>query len=65
MGLGSFNKQSRPGLFRRLSGGTLDLLVIGGGITGASVFRDAALRERLDRAGRAVGTILGFAGRRV
>jgi glycerol-3-phosphate dehydrogenase len=44
MGLGSFNKQSRPGLFRILSGGTLDLLVIGGGITGASVFRDAALR---------------------
>ena len=44
MGPGSFNKQSRPGLFRILSGGTLDLLVIGGGITGASVFRDAALR---------------------
>jgi hypothetical protein len=50
------------------------------GITGASVFRDAALRglsfatwqrtlsgmaEGLDRAGCAVGTILGFAGRRV
>ena len=44
MGLGSFNKQSRQGLFRILSDGTLDLLVIGGGITGASVFRDAALR---------------------
>ncbi|HEY6712007.1 MAG TPA: hypothetical protein VI055_07030 [Rubrobacter sp.] len=44
MGLGSFNKQSRPGLFRRLSGETLDLLIIGGGITGASIFRDAALR---------------------
>jgi glycerol-3-phosphate dehydrogenase len=44
MGLGSFNKQSRQGLFRILSGGTLDLLVIGGGITGASIFRDAALR---------------------
>ena len=44
MGPGSFNKQSRPGLFRILSGGTLDLLIIGGGITGASVFRDAALR---------------------
>jgi glycerol-3-phosphate dehydrogenase len=44
MGLGSFNKQSRPGLFRRLSGEPLDLLIIGGGITGASVFRDAALR---------------------
>ncbi|HKH39651.1 MAG TPA: glycerol-3-phosphate dehydrogenase/oxidase, partial [Rubrobacter sp.] len=45
MGLGSFNKQSRPGLFRRLSGEPLDLLIIGGGITGASVFRDAALRK--------------------
>src|SRR5215218_6456884 len=44
MGFGSFNKQSRPGLFRRFSGETLDLLIIGGGITGASVFRDAALR---------------------
>src|SRR5215210_2562709 len=44
MGLGSFNKQSRPGLFRGLSGETLDLLIIGGGITGASIFRDAALR---------------------
>jgi glycerol-3-phosphate dehydrogenase len=44
MGLGSFNKQSRPGLFRRLAGEPLDLLIIGGGITGASVFRDAALR---------------------
>src|ERR671929_732131 len=44
MGLGSFNKQSRPGLFRRLSGETLDLLIVGGGITGASIFRDAALR---------------------
>jgi glycerol-3-phosphate dehydrogenase len=44
MGLGSFNKQSRPELFRRLSGEPLDLLIIGGGITGASVFRDAALR---------------------
>src|ERR687890_1567501 len=44
MGLGSFNKQSRQGLFRILSGGSLDLLVIGGGITGVSVFRDAALR---------------------
>jgi glycerol-3-phosphate dehydrogenase len=44
MGLGSFDKQSRPGLLRRLSGETLDLLIIGGGITGASIFRDAALR---------------------
>ncbi len=44
MGLDSFNKRSRPELFRQLSGEPLDLLVIGGGITGASVFRDAALR---------------------
>ena len=44
MGLESFNKQSRPELLRRLSNETLDLLVIGGGITGASIFRDAALR---------------------
>jgi glycerol-3-phosphate dehydrogenase len=44
MGPGSFNKQSRPGLLRKLSGETLDLLIIGGGITGASIFRDAALR---------------------
>ena len=76
MGLGSFNKQSRPVLFRTLSGETLDLLIIDGGITGASIFRVAALLgtfiryllaypERLDRAGRAAGTMLGFAGRRV
>jgi glycerol-3-phosphate dehydrogenase len=44
MGLDSFNKQSRPGLLRRLAGEPLDLLIIGGGITGASIFRDAALR---------------------
>src|ERR671929_2042536 len=44
MGLGSFNKQSRPELFRKLSSEPLDLLVLGGGITGASIFRDAALR---------------------
>ena len=44
MGLQTFNKQSRASLFRCLSSGTLDLLVIGGGITGAAIFRDAALR---------------------
>jgi len=44
MSLESFNKQSRASLFRCLSSGTLDLLVIGGGITGAAIFRDAALR---------------------
>ena len=44
MGLDTFNKRSRPSLFRKLSEERFDLLVIGGGITGASVFRDAALR---------------------
>src|SRR3712207_3598387 len=44
MGLESFNKQARPELFRKLSSETLELLVVGGGITGASIFRDAALR---------------------
>src|SRR5215217_2077199 len=44
MRLESFNKQSRLELFRKLSGEPLDLLIIGGGITGASIFRDAALR---------------------
>lgn len=44
MGLDSFNKRSRPYLFRKLSEERFDLLVIGGGITGASVFRDAAMR---------------------
>ena len=44
VGLDAFNKHSRPGLFRQLSGETLDLLIVGGGITGASIFRDAALR---------------------
>ena len=39
-----FNKRSRPAIFRKLSEEKFDLLVIGGGITGASVFRDAALR---------------------
>ena len=44
MGLNTFNKQSRPELFRKLSSEPLDLLIIGGGITGASIFRDASLR---------------------
>ena len=44
MGLGSFNKRSRPELFRKLSSEPLDLLIVGGGITGASIFRVAALR---------------------
>src|SRR2546425_1102599 len=44
MGLEQFNKASRPILIERLIGQTYDLLVIGGGITGACIFRDAALR---------------------
>ena len=44
MKLDTFNKRSRPAIFRKLSEEKFDLLVIGGGITGASVFRDAALR---------------------
>src|SRR4030095_11065740 len=41
----TFNKCSRPPIFRKLSEEKFDLLVIGGGITGGSIFRDAALRR--------------------
>ncbi len=44
MGLDIFNKQSRPILFKKLYSEVFDLLIIGGGITGASIFRDAAIR---------------------
>lgn len=44
MALDTFNKRSRGSLFRKLAEEKFDVLVIGGGITGASVFRDAALR---------------------
>ena len=44
MALETFNKRSRPSIFHRLAEEKFDLLVIGGGITGASIFRDAALR---------------------
>lgn len=44
MGLELFNKRSRPQLFQKLSGQEYDLLIIGGGITGAAIFRDSALR---------------------
>lgn len=44
MGLELFNKVSRPRLFQKLSSEEFDLLIIGGGITGAAIFRDAALR---------------------
>jgi glycerol-3-phosphate dehydrogenase len=40
----SFNIRSRSSLFRSLSSTSFDLLVIGGGITGASILRDAAKR---------------------
>lgn len=42
--LASFQRGARPALAARLRAETLDLLVVGGGITGASLFRDAALR---------------------
>jgi glycerol-3-phosphate dehydrogenase len=44
MALDTFNKRSRPAILRRLADEQFDVLVIGGGIVGASVFRDAALR---------------------
>lgn len=43
-GLEIFNKRSRPQLFQKLSDKEFDLIIIGGGITGAAIFRDAALR---------------------
>jgi glycerol-3-phosphate dehydrogenase len=39
-----FSAGTREAAFNALSGSTFDLLVIGGGITGAAVARDAALR---------------------
>jgi glycerol-3-phosphate dehydrogenase len=45
MALDTFNKRSRPSVFQRLANEHFDLLVIGGGITGGSIFRDAALRR--------------------
>jgi glycerol-3-phosphate dehydrogenase len=44
VGLESFNRASRPALYRALASTRWDLVVVGGGITGASIFRDAALR---------------------
>jgi glycerol-3-phosphate dehydrogenase len=43
-GLENFNRAARPELFKRLATESWDLLIIGGGITGASIFRDATLR---------------------
>lgn len=44
MTLAQFNRRARPALLQQLATQNWDLLVIGGGITGASIFRDAALR---------------------
>jgi len=44
MGLDIFNKLSRPILFKKLNSEVFDIVIIGGGITGASIFRDAAIR---------------------
>jgi glycerol-3-phosphate dehydrogenase len=44
MSLDTFNKRNRSSIFQNLATQPFDVLVIGGGITGASVFRDAALR---------------------
>ena len=44
MGLQDFNKASRGRLCEQAISSSFDLIVIGGGITGASIFRDAAMR---------------------
>ena len=44
MELETFNRRSRPQVFRRMAREPFDILIIGGGITGASIFRDAVLR---------------------
>jgi len=44
MGLDLFNKTGRPKICEQFAAEKLDVLIIGGGITGACVFRDAALR---------------------
>jgi glycerol-3-phosphate dehydrogenase len=41
---GMFNRKSRSLLHHRCTSELFDLLIIGGGITGSSIFRDAALR---------------------
>ncbi|MSP91837.1 MAG: glycerol-3-phosphate dehydrogenase/oxidase [Myxococcales bacterium] len=40
----AFSLRERPALVDRLRSGVFDLLVVGGGVTGAGVLRDAALR---------------------
>ncbi|MBN2442589.1 MAG: glycerol-3-phosphate dehydrogenase/oxidase [Spirochaetales bacterium] len=44
MEMKDFNKQSRNLIFNQLKNEEFDLIIIGGGITGASIFRDAILR---------------------
>jgi glycerol-3-phosphate dehydrogenase len=44
MGLENFNRKSRVSLFDKLASQEWDILIIGGGITGASIFRDAVMR---------------------
>lgn len=55
-----FSVRDRPGLLQRLGDETFDLLIVGGGITGAGIARDAALRglsvALLERGDFACGT---------
>jgi glycerol-3-phosphate dehydrogenase len=44
MELNTFNKHYRPRLLKKLTSEKVELLIIGGGIAGACIFRDAAIR---------------------
>ena len=44
MGNGTLDFRDRDALFRSVDGGQFDIIVIGGGVTGAGVARDAAMR---------------------
>ena len=44
MELNTFNKHYRPRFFKKLTSEKFELLIIGGGIAGACIFRDAAIR---------------------
>jgi glycerol-3-phosphate dehydrogenase len=52
MNLSSFNNASRAALYKLLTSQPFELLVIDGGIAGASIFRDAALRGMRVAVGR-------------
>jgi glycerol-3-phosphate dehydrogenase len=41
---GALDFRDRDALFRSVDGGQFDIIVIGGGVTGAGVARDAAMR---------------------